>query len=640
MIVLDEVEELMPNEFEETPKGILVSMQEEAFSGYIYTIWYPYSRENVKKIREGGFIAVKNFLSDSEQQKFSILEIISAVPQHYALGSSPRDAEKAFPGFYIEAAKSCRQDWEQEEPVEQTTTIKVETISTGLHACFQKGISNKLEADESLPMIGEEAHMLTENFTNQIVNQGLVESHIPVITPGTLVLSPNIKVYISIEDLLRTHFGVFGFTGSGKSNLMSTLISCLLTQDKIKLKLFQFDLMSEYSGLLIDLIDSFEDSYIVVFGEDSLPGGEVTREYLYGNESKLVDAAETISRTILLPKELASDALREKYKSKFMNILKNKKIKVYFEGADLTVGRLRDALNEVVSRGQTSNAKRAIISWIQASLAGEDDEDLSPERINSFIVEFNRYLEEDEIPEAFELRQSNGEGETGYTIIPSSRVTSLPQTARGIINDMISILRQFATPVEEMPEDMKITFEKILKISNDKRKSSLVLFQCNRDEELRIISSRIVNSIYNFRRRFGITTPTNLFVYDEADEFMPSSPPTSSTYAISLNCIRNLARRGRKFGMGLSISTQRVAYLDTSTLAQPHTYLISKLPRKYDREKMVDAFGITEDMMKKTLRFTKGQWLLVSYDATGLINVPIPIHFPNANDRIKQYLSP
>ena len=54
---------------------------------------------------------------------------------------------------------------------------------------------------------------------------------------------------------------------------------------------------------------------------------------------------------------------------------------------------------------------------------------------------------------------------------------------------------------------------------------------------------------------------------------------------------------------------------------------------------MVEAFGITEDMMKKTLQFTIGQWLLLSYDATGLIYVPITINFPNANDRIKKYLS-
>jgi hypothetical protein len=56
------------------------------------------------------------------------------------------------------------------------------------------------------------------------------------------------------------------------------------------------------------------------------------------------------------------------------------------------------------------------------------------------------------------------------------------------------------------------------------------------------------------------------------------------------------------------------------------------------RDTLADAFGVTEDMMEKTLKFTKGQWLLMSYDATGLTNVPIPVGFPNTNDRIKRYL--
>ncbi|MGF1496771.1 MAG: hypothetical protein ACFB8W_08095 [Elainellaceae cyanobacterium] len=44
-----------------------------------------------------------------------------------------------------------------------------------------------------------------------------------------------------------------------------------------------------------------------------------------------------------------------------------------------------------------------------------------------------------------------------------------------------------------------------------------------------------------------------------------------------------LARRGRKFGLGIGISTQRIANLDVNTLAQSHTYFVSKLPRQYAR---------------------------------------------------------
>jgi hypothetical protein len=51
----------MTNDFEEEPKGVVVSMDPEAFAGYLYNIWFPYTRENVRKIREGLLLGVKNF---------------------------------------------------------------------------------------------------------------------------------------------------------------------------------------------------------------------------------------------------------------------------------------------------------------------------------------------------------------------------------------------------------------------------------------------------------------------------------------------------------------------------------------------------------------------------------------------------
>ncbi len=37
-------------------------------------------------------------------------------------------------------------------------------------------------------------------------------------------------------------------------------------------------------------------------------------------------------------------------------------------------------------------------------------------------------------------------------------------------------------------------------------------------------------------------------------------------------------------------------------------------------------------------KFKKGDWLLMSYDATGLEAIPVPIHCENANERVKAFL--
>jgi len=43
-------------------------------------------------------------------------------------------------------------------------------------------------------------------------------------------------------------------------------------------------------------------------------------------------------------------------------------------------------------------------------------------------------------------------------------------------------------------------------------------------------------------------------------------------------------------------------------------------------------------MFRQTFKFAPGDWLLASHDATGLKSVPNPIHVPDANERIKNFL--
>jgi DNA helicase HerA-like ATPase len=143
-------------------------------------------------------------------------------------------------------------------------------------------------------------------------------------------------------------------------------------------------------------------------------------------------------------------------------------------------------------------------------------------------------------------------------------------------------------------------------------------------------------AVYERRRQDGLIDPLVSFIFDEADEFVRSE--TSGTYADSREIAETLARRGRKFGLGLGIATQRIRYLDTSIMAQPHTYFVSKLPRMTDRQAVAEAFGVGEDFLNQTFKFKKGMWLLMSHDATGLEAIPVPVKTPDANRRLSDWL--
>jgi len=100
-----------------------------------------------------------------------------------------------------------------------------------------------------------------------------------------------------------------------------------------------------------------------------------------------------------------------------------------------------------------------------------------------------------------------------------------------------------------------------------------------------------------------------------------------------------LLRQGRKYGLGGCIATQRIAYLNTNALQQLHTYFVGTLPRPYDRSVVSNTFMIDQGILEKTLEFAPGEWLLSSYIATGIENVPIFIRADNAENELEKFLT-
>ncbi|MCD6573336.1 MAG: ATP-binding protein, partial [Thermoplasmata archaeon] len=166
---------------------------------------------------------------------------------------------------------------------------------------------------------------------------------------------------------------------------------------------------------------------------------------------------------------------------------------------------------------------------------------------------------------------------------------------------------------------------------------SLYIVISHDSDKIRYFANNLGGYLFRNRRLKGLISPLVLFIFDEADQFIPGKPRFKSE-ELSKSVIETLTRRGRKFGIGVGIATQRSAYLDTNIMGQLHTYFISKLPRKYDRDVVGEAFSLSPEQFTQTFKFQKGQWLLVSHEATG-IDMPIPIQAPNAEDRIKEFIN-
>ncbi len=626
--------------------GRLMKIEENEQTRYQFEIWFEYTRQAIMELKEGTLLAVKNFASDQNETHYSILEITSIMPIHYALG----DNIDGYPGFVMEAARNIATDWTSQEDISQEDTTIIRCVATPTELEVVESISGRhLDAESAIPMVGADAKVLTSEAAQEIVNREISPARDVVFEGGRWLVDNNIPIYARAEDFIRLHFGIFGFTGVGKSNLVSTLVAKLLevaNTSNNPVKIVIFDLMSEYTALLVDQLIQIPNAYLLAIGEYTLPRRVI--EFLNGDYSQRENAINDFINTTLFPKPL--NHLRHLFREAFTTLLDDNKVRIYQEPTR-TFGDFLQENEAVLTHGNLGRSQTSINVFIE-NMYRIANEPITQQLLQTVIDATNRIingnveLQQRTQPTLFS-EESVGADRTAVNETLQLLLSNITIPQNGHTQTAINNLREFRRKLEAelrrssqrtYPENARLMLEDVINDLNDSRHSSLYIIQSHNPDDLRDFAYTLGVRLFENRRREGIISPLVSFVFDEADEFIPQQAERDSSYARSAWIVEMLARRGRKFGIGIGICTQRTRLLRTSVMAQPHTYLVSKLPRLSDRQAVQEAFGFSEEMFRQTFKFIPGDWLLASYDATGLKGVPIPIHAENANERIRSFL--
>jgi hypothetical protein len=329
--------------------GTLMSVEEDPNSRYRFEIWFDYTREIMNTLSEGAMVAVPNFYLDRENRRrewASVLEISNMLPIHYAISQN----QTGFPGFLVEAARSAGQDWIDQEAESTDDTTKVRCIAIPTNLMIDD--DGEIRQEEGLPMVGHPARLLDAVMTEQLANLGIDLKRDDVVMVGPLIRDGNVQVYLRVEEALRTHFAVFGYTGAGKSNLLSTLVAKLIERpdNRPPVKIVIFDLMGEFSVLLMDLLVRLPHARLLVVGPETLPDSvlKVYEQPAANRAPVIARAAEDLMKTSLYPKALK--AQRGAFKTAFAALLKAEKIRIWQE-RELSIGEFVSELRPEILKG-------------------------------------------------------------------------------------------------------------------------------------------------------------------------------------------------------------------------------------------------------------------------------------------------
>ncbi len=567
-----------------------------------------YHKDLMGLLEEGMLLAVKNFKQALlGGERYTLMEISRVWPEHFGLRGL---SDHGYYPMQFEIIEQSEADWLTDD--KSTMMIQIDAIPINYDLVVKGNCEYEFVKGFSYPIVGSPVYILNGEMINRMYNQKIAKAFglDPSKTVEDARLDPRlgvikmfqtsntvIPIYVDFEKLVRYHFGVFAFTGGGKSNLMSNILRRIILHTG-DVKVVVFDISCEYVFLLLDLL-----------ADSDIPS-KVILEHR-------IDSLEQFFNSVVKPREYEAD---ERIKIGLKRIMDQGKVAFYTRPKQKipTYAQFLDELNE---QRKTSTDKPHYMNAI--------------DKIHDAILDYmeaHGLSENQEVDEAFinYIDQICIETIDEFKVHEKSGLFAWATTRKTVI-DQIRRKRE-----EEKKETGGLTAEKIRELLEGETR--LICISISDPVTIKDLVVTLTQDLLTRRKRRFQVKPYILLVFDEAQEFIPE---LSGATGIDKKCskqVETILRQGRKYGLGVCIATQRIAYLNTNALQQLHTYFVGTLPRPYDRALISDTFMIDKGILEKTLEFAPGEWLLSSYIATGIENVPIFIKADNAEKEIERFL--
>lgn len=498
-----------------------------------------------------------------------------------------------------------------------------------------------------VPMIGNEVCITSKQDLELIY--GINESE-PTISIGKSILEGQV-VPLSINKIFASHIGVFGNTGSGKSN----------TLHKLFLELFR----SDYREKILEL----SKFYVIDFN------GEYTKDDSFGvTDKKKVFDIDTRNQTInKIP--ITSDYL---FDPDILSILFGATIATQ-------VPFLRKALNiwEEKKFNGTSIAK-FVIGTLKKILTSGDS--VNSEAKENWITVARDYLQTTEFNLLDNLRSLNFHSSDKYYfsgppanvfINDKSEINDqalaylcIPGLTNALENSfnqlsMIDKLKfhlefqkvhqsawkstniEHINPLFHRIENALNSLKKVVEVKDsiegDFSSLNIINLVHANQEITRLIPMLISKMVYDKQKeninRDNVTCTSHLII-DEAHNILNAqNHSVGDTWQdYRLNIFEEIIKEGRKFGFYLTLSSQRPADISPTILSQVHNYFIHRLVNDNDLRMLVNTMPtLDKTSFNKIPSLGKGEVIITG----NAIQVPVFVKVdkeeiirPNSDDVI------
>jgi DNA helicase HerA-like ATPase len=431
------------------------------------------------------------------------------------------------------------------------------------------------EGIKYLPMIKDPAFLITENSVKNIF--GNKNSQDFVI--GKL-LKEDMPISLPWRSLFNTHIGIFGNTGSGKSNTLTSLYTKLFSKDKTAI---------------------FEKSkfYILDFN------GEYTDDQMVTSDDKQVihlNSASAVDQLNLPPESFWSEEIlsilfkaTENTQKPFLSRVINGRERFLH-----TENSLTNYFKKTATRLFTAvDQKKESIDLLKEATKLIEDENLliALEQViwhstqkKFYIGGTNNYFDGGENDRTYQNYLS--QEIANITAEPSDVFEELKiRVHLQLINDLLAnyVQFEFIQPLLKRMDSSLSPLKKVLSFEartpTAKGLTVISLRKCNQEIK-KIIPLIFAKQLYDSHKAAVMNRPENTvhLIIDEAHNILSeqSNRERESWKDYRLELFEEIIKEGRKFGMYLTISSQRPADISPTIMSQLHNLFIHRLVNDRD----------------------------------------------------------
>lgn len=462
-----------------------------------------------------------------------------------------------------------------------------------------------------LPLIDNECFLLTQNEFNKIHSFGGKDDE--YIRIGTLANDPLVPIKVGIGRLFSSHIGIFGNTGSGKSYTLSKIYRQLFIhysntpRFKTNSKFLFFDFNGEYSKAKAIVKDKkvYKLSTRKEEGGDRIPMEandllDLNLLCIFANATEKTQRP-FIKRCIDLYEQINRDNEQAQNERRFKNYLKAviKRVLIMSDNikGDLLINyieailpRNRDAQTGVdrglkVDFGFHSVSKCYYTTYNGASIYFNS----TPNQIERLLIydQVSRYRFEDNILKNFidimYLRLI-------YDVLDNRAVNEHIAPAIHKLNSA------------EKDIDKVFRFEANADMWAGNNAVVIDLSDVNLDTKKRI-PLLISNKLYNEHKKLGRNQGHLNIIVDEAHNILSyqSTRESEEWKDYRLEVFEEIIKEGRKFGVFMTIASQRPSDISATIISQLHNYFIHRLVNQHDIEQVNNTISYLDKVSVESL---------------------------------------